>query len=268
MPVRAGIWRVEIGGRTLCAKVAAGVADEADGLAELGAIPGAPSVPDVVLVDPDLLVTGWVTKDRRTRTHEERLGRGLAALHRAPWPDWGGGSGWIGACRVDNPRVADGAAWYSLRLNELARRCGLAGLVGRVARRLDQLLPARRTRPRPRRPVVGQRPVGAGRRAVADRPVRARGPSGGGSGHAGPLRTGSRSSRRCLRGRSLRSPTAGRSGSGCFSCTRCSSTPCSSAAATGPRRRPPPAATSDRGGSAGRRGPAVTLGGCADWPTR
>ena len=141
VPVRAGIWRVEIGGRTLCAKVAAGVTDEADGLAELGAIAGAPSVPDVVLVDPDLLVTGWVTEDRRTRTHEERLGRGLAALHRAPWPHWGGGSGWIGACRVDKPRVADGAAWYGLRLNELARRCGLAGLVERVACRLDRLLP-------------------------------------------------------------------------------------------------------------------------------
>ncbi len=140
-PLRPGIWRLEIDGRRLCAKVSAGAADEADGLAGLGAVSGAPSVPAVVLVDSDLLVTDWITEDGRTQHHEERLGRGLAALHKAPWPDWGGGSGWIGACRVDNPTVTDGTVFYGGRLSDLARRCGLAGPVEQVVRRLDHLLP-------------------------------------------------------------------------------------------------------------------------------
>ena len=140
-PLQAGIWRVEVGGRVLCAKVAAGVVDEADGLTRLAAVTGAPSVPEVVLVDADLLVTSWVTEDRRTQGHSERLGRGLGALHGAPWPEWGGGSRWIGAARVDNPTVSGVAAFYGGRLNELAGRCGLVEPVGRVVRRLDRLLP-------------------------------------------------------------------------------------------------------------------------------
>ncbi len=139
--MRAGIWRVEIDGRHLCAKVSEGVVDEAGGLDGLRAVTGAPSVPEVALVDADLLVTDWITEDGRTPSHEERLGRGLAALHGAPWPEWGGGSGWIGACRVDNPTVADGEAFYRGRMLELAGRCGLVEPVDRVACRLDRLLP-------------------------------------------------------------------------------------------------------------------------------
>lgn len=132
---------MEVGGRLLCAKVAAGVVDEADGLTRLGTVSGAPSVPEVVHVDADLLVTGWVTEDRRTQGHTERLGQGLAALHGALWPEWGGGSGWIGAARVDNRTAPGAAAFYGGRLSELAGRCGLAEPVERVVRRLDRLLP-------------------------------------------------------------------------------------------------------------------------------
>lgn len=139
-PVRAGIWRVEIGGRRVCAKVGAGVVDEAGGLADLRAVAGV-SVPGVVLLDADLLVTDWITEDRRIQAHSERLGRALAALHGAPWPDWGGGSGWIGACRVDNGTRPDGVAFYGGRLVDLAGRCGLVEPVERVVGGLDRLLP-------------------------------------------------------------------------------------------------------------------------------
>jgi fructosamine-3-kinase len=137
-----GLWRVGVGHRQLVVKVGTGVGDEADGLRHLAGVDGAPPVPGVVLDRPDLLVTDWVEQGSRTADHEEALGLGLAALHSAPWPTWGGGSSWIGACPVDPEVRPDGVTFYGSRLLELARRCGMERSMGQVVDRLWDLLPA------------------------------------------------------------------------------------------------------------------------------
>lgn len=140
-PLSDTAWRVVVDGRPLVAKVGLGAADEAVGLDRLARVAGAPPVPEVVLCDADLLVTTWVDQGPRGRAHEEHLGRSLAALHAAPGAQWGGGSAWIGACPIDNREEPTGTAFYGRRLLELARRCGLAGPVEAVVRRIDELVP-------------------------------------------------------------------------------------------------------------------------------
>ncbi len=140
-PLGGRAWVVEAGTRSFVAKVGPGARDEADGLRQLRGVPGAPPVPEIVLVESDLLVTGLVTQTSRGPEHEEALGRALATLHRAPFEAWGGGSSWIGDCRVDPSLRPDGAAFYGARLRELAARAELDALVGRVADRLPDLLP-------------------------------------------------------------------------------------------------------------------------------
>ncbi len=135
------VWRVTAAGRPLAVKVGPGVGDEAEGLRRLGEAEGAPPVPEVVLVDGDLLATAWVDEGPRSTEHEEALGRHLAALHSAPWTEWGGGSAWIGRCRVDPAVRPDAAALYGGRLLELAARCHLRDLVAPLVDRLDDLLP-------------------------------------------------------------------------------------------------------------------------------
>ena len=133
---------VEVAGRRLVAKAGPGARDEADGLRQLGHVAGGPPVPEVVVVEPDLLVTTAVDQMPRTAGHDEALGRGLALLHRAPHPHWGGGSSWIGTCPVDPSPAGDGVAFYGARLLELSARCGLEDAVGPVVVRLTELLPA------------------------------------------------------------------------------------------------------------------------------
>ena len=140
MSLGGNLGRIRVGGRDLAVKTGPGVADEATGLRALAAVDG-PPVPAVVLAEPDLLVTSWVEEGPRTPAHEEALGRSLARLHRAPWPEWGGGSGWIGACPVDAGARPDAAAFYRARLVELAARCGLDRAVSGVVERLSGLLP-------------------------------------------------------------------------------------------------------------------------------
>jgi len=134
-------WMVEVDGRRLVAKSGPGAPDEADGLRQLGSAPGAPPVPDVVLVDACLLVTTAVDQMPRTHRHDDALGRDLALLHQAPYPQWGGGSSWVGACGVDPSPWPNGHAFYANRLRELAARCRLEPVVGPVAARLPELLP-------------------------------------------------------------------------------------------------------------------------------
>lgn len=141
-PLSGGAWEVEAGGRTLVAKTGPGARHEADGLRRLGAVGAGPPVPAVVFADDDLVVTVAVAQAPRTPAHEESLGRDLAALHATRLAHWGGGSSWIGSCRVDASTWPDGAAFYGARLGELAARCGLESAVGRVVTRLPQLLPA------------------------------------------------------------------------------------------------------------------------------
>jgi len=137
----AQVWMVTAGARVLVVKVGAGVVDEAEGLRRLGAVPGAPPVPEVVLAESGALVTTGVDRVSRTRDHEENLGRALAALHGAPCATWGGGSSWIGTCRVDAAPAADGAAFYGARLRALSARCALEDAVTAVISRLGELLP-------------------------------------------------------------------------------------------------------------------------------
>ena len=141
-PLGGAVWMVEVDGRRLVAKSVLGALDEADGLRQLGAVPGAPPVPDVVLVDVDLLVTTAVDQMPRSTRHDEALGRSLALLHQASYPQWGGGSTWVGACTVDPSSWADGHAFYANRLLDLAARCRLEPVVEPVAARLAELLPA------------------------------------------------------------------------------------------------------------------------------
>jgi fructosamine-3-kinase len=135
------VFLVEAGERTLVAKLGPGGRDEADGLARLRQVPGAPPVPDVVLAESDFLVMVRVDQAARTPGHEESLGRALAALHSAPIPYWGGGSSWIGTCPVDPSTSPDGDAFYAARLDALAARCGLTEVVTAVTSRLGELLP-------------------------------------------------------------------------------------------------------------------------------
>jgi fructosamine-3-kinase len=141
-PLGANAWSVEAGGRMLVAKVGPGARDEADGLRRLGAVHAGPPVPGIVFADDELVVTIAVEQSARTPAHEEWLGRALAALHAMRLDHWGGGSAWIGACRVDASTWPDGAAFYGARLGALAARCGLEEPVARVVNRLPQLLPA------------------------------------------------------------------------------------------------------------------------------
>jgi len=143
-PIRrigGGAWTVTAGSRTLVVKLGASALDEAEGLAHLSRVPGAPPVPDVVLVEADLLVTIWVEQGSRTSGHDESLGRELASLHSATFPHWGGGSSWIGACRVNPAWWPDAASFYGARLCELSARCGLEQPVSAVVARLEDLLP-------------------------------------------------------------------------------------------------------------------------------
>lgn len=135
------IWRVRSGRRTVVVKVGDGALDEAMGLRSLAGVAGAPPVPEVLLVEADLLVNEYVDHTDRTPALEEELGRGLAALHASPWPEWGGGSSSIGECPVDPAVVPDAVTFYGTRLSGLAARCGLAAPVERVVDRLATLLP-------------------------------------------------------------------------------------------------------------------------------
>ncbi len=140
-PLGAGAWRVAAGGRDLVVKSGAAASDEAAGLRALAAAPGGPAVPPVLHAEGDLIVIPWIEPGRRTSLAEERLGRGLARLHRTPADTWGGGSAWIGACPVDRAPWGDGPAFYGSRMMGLARRCGLEGAIEPVVERLGELIP-------------------------------------------------------------------------------------------------------------------------------
>lgn len=141
-PLGGSAWSFAADGRRLVAKAGPGARDEARGLRQLGAVSDGPPVPEVVFADDELVVTAVVEQAPRTPAHEESLGRALAVLHATRLGQWGGGSSWIGNCRVDPSAWPDGAAFYGARLMDLAARCGLEEQVGRVVSRLPQLLPA------------------------------------------------------------------------------------------------------------------------------
>lgn len=135
------VQRARAGDRQLVVKRGPAVADEADGLARLAAVDGGPRVPSVLYRDDDLLVLEWIPSGARTGSGEEALGRGLAAVHSVPAGEWGGGSSWIGASRVDPDPSDSAAGFYGRRLTVLAERCGMGAVVGPAVERLDELLP-------------------------------------------------------------------------------------------------------------------------------
>jgi fructosamine-3-kinase len=139
-PLGPRLWRLPTGTGDVVVKLGSGASDEAEGLDRLDRVAGAPPVPAVVMVEPDLLVTGWVDQGVRTGGHEEALGRMLAALHTTSRSQWGGGSSWIGACRVDPAIRPDGASFYRDRLEELAARCGMQEQVAGLAGRIEELV--------------------------------------------------------------------------------------------------------------------------------
>jgi fructosamine-3-kinase len=139
--VGGSVHRVRTPAGEVAVKVGIGVLDEAEGLRRLARAPGAARVPDVLLAEADLLVTSWVDQQERTAAHDEGLGRGLAGLHAVPAPEWGGGSSWIGNCRVDSASRTDGAEFYGRRIVELSAGCGLERRAGALAARLPGLLP-------------------------------------------------------------------------------------------------------------------------------
>ncbi len=140
-PLGGTAWIVQAGARRLVAKLGPGSLDEAEGLHQLSSAASGPPVPEVVLVEADLLVTTAVDQTSRNAGHDEALGRSLALLHQTASPHWGGGSSWVGACPVDPAPSTDGHAFYGARLLELSARCALEHLVRPVAARLGELLP-------------------------------------------------------------------------------------------------------------------------------
>jgi len=130
-----------LGGTAVVIKLGPGTCDEAEGLRCLAQVPRALSVPEVFHVEDGLLVTAAVPRTARTLEHEVSLGRGLAFLHTWSWGHWGGGSSWVGACRVDPHRHDDAPSFYGARLGALSALCGLEREVERLATRLGDLLP-------------------------------------------------------------------------------------------------------------------------------
>lgn len=144
----ANVWQVRVGGAMVVVKTGQGVADEAAGLRLLASVEGAPRVPAVRYAASDLIVMDLVESPASgaaasgaSASGPAELGRRLATLHSARWDEWGGGSGWIGACPVDPAPAGRAAEFYGRRLGDLANRCSLAGVVEPVVARLELLIP-------------------------------------------------------------------------------------------------------------------------------
>ena len=135
------MYRVRTTAGDMAVKVGTGALDEAAGLRRLARAPGAPPVPDVLLVEPDLLVTAWVEQQDHGAVHDDALGRMLAGLHAVAAAEWGGGSSRIGNCPVDPTPRPDGADFYGRRIIELGARCRLEHQAAALAARLPELLP-------------------------------------------------------------------------------------------------------------------------------
>ncbi|MFN8122886.1 MAG: fructosamine kinase family protein [Thermoleophilia bacterium] len=108
-------------------------AAEAEGLRWLAAA-GALRVPEVVAAGDGWLAMEWIERGRPARDHDERLGRGLAALHRAGAPAFGregGGTGFIGPLPVPDDPLPRWAEFLGRRrLMPLAAAGHRAGALG------------------------------------------------------------------------------------------------------------------------------------------
>lgn len=117
---------------------------EAEGLAWL-AQAGSLRTPRVLAVSnevPRFIVLEWIASGSPANDHDERLGRGLAALHRAGAPTFGyHDDNFIATLPQANASFPSWAQFYAeQRIAPLARRAGDAGLIDReISRRLDIL---------------------------------------------------------------------------------------------------------------------------------
>ena len=127
-------YRVELAdGRSLFVKTredapAGMYAAEAAGLRWL-ADAGALRVPAVVEVADTHLALEWVDPGPPAADHDERLGRGLARLHRSGADGWGApGTTFVGTIELPNRPAGDWATFYARdRLLPAAEAAGLAG---------------------------------------------------------------------------------------------------------------------------------------------
>ena len=115
-------------------------AAEAEGLRWL-AEPGTLRVAEVLAVGGEWLALRWIERGRLDARGEEELGRGLAALHRAGAPAFGGPRPLrLGPLELPNDPSEDWPSFYAeRRLAPLAVRAGLADVVGRVCARIGDL---------------------------------------------------------------------------------------------------------------------------------
>ena len=109
---------------------------EADGLRWLAAS-GALRIPEVVAVDPSFLVLERIVPGAPARDHDEKLGRGLAALHRSSADAFGGcDDNYVGHLPQDNRDAPDWPTFYrDRRLGPLVRTAAARGLVRTEMRR-------------------------------------------------------------------------------------------------------------------------------------
>jgi fructosamine-3-kinase len=115
-------------------------AAEADGLRWL-ADAGAIRVAEVLAVGEDWLALRWIERGRLDAAGEEELGRGLARLHRAGAPAFGGPRPLrLGPLELPNDPAGDWPSFYAeRRLLPLAERAGLGAVVERLCGRLAEL---------------------------------------------------------------------------------------------------------------------------------
>jgi fructosamine-3-kinase len=115
-------------------------ATEAQGLRWLTQA-GALRVAEVLALGDDWLALRWIERGRLDAAGEEELGRGLAALHRAGAPAFGGERPLrLGPLELPNEPSGDWPSFYAQRrLEPLAPRAGLGEVVGRVCARIDTL---------------------------------------------------------------------------------------------------------------------------------
>ncbi|MEQ9336762.1 MAG: fructosamine kinase family protein, partial [Miltoncostaeaceae bacterium] len=113
---------------------------------------GALRVPEVLGSGAGHLALEWIDSGRPAPDHDERLGRGLAALHRAGADAFGAGAdGWIGTLPLPNSPLPTWDAFLAQRRIEPLIRAGVdrgildpgdATLWERVRGRLEELLGA------------------------------------------------------------------------------------------------------------------------------
>lgn len=119
-------------------------AAEAEGLAWLGAA-GALRVPEVLAVSERFLALALIEPGRPARDHDERLGRGLAALHRFGADGFGlSRDNFIGSLPQDNRAEPDWPTFYARRrLGAQLRKAVDAGRASAAMRRGMEALIAR-----------------------------------------------------------------------------------------------------------------------------